>query len=140
VIDHLGLGRMAVLLVVALLVFGPDRLPEIAAQLGRALRQVRTSLNGMQSEIRSSVGPEFADLDLASLNPRAYVASLLADDEPAAEVLAAPAPVFEVPTGSAAEDLLAEEVDLSTVDAELAELMAAFPAPTPVQLEKPSPV
>jgi sec-independent protein translocase protein TatB len=137
VIDHLGIGRMAVLLVVALLVFGPERLPGIAAQAGRGLRQLRGTLDGLAAEIKGSVGPELADLDLTSLHPRTLFASLMAEDEPTAAGTLEPAldpaldPAFVVPEGPTADALLHAEVDLSTVEAELAALTAAHPAAAP---------
>lgn len=91
-IDHLGLGRLAVLLVLGLVVFGPERLPEIAAQAGRALRHVRQALTGMTAEIKDSLGPEVGDLNLASLHPRTVLAGLMADDVPVASTTATAAP------------------------------------------------
>lgn len=81
-IENLSLSRMAVLLVVALVVFGPERLPEIAAQLGRWIRQLRTTFDSMSSELKTSMGPELADMDLRSLHPKRYLADLLEDTEP----------------------------------------------------------
>lgn len=83
-IENLSLSRMAVLLVVALVIFGPDRLPEIAAQLGRFLRQARGMFDNMSSELKSSMGPELADADLRSLHPRRYLADLMDDSTPEA--------------------------------------------------------
>lgn len=40
-LDSLGWGEMSVLLVLALFVFGPDRLPSLAADAGRALRSLQ---------------------------------------------------------------------------------------------------
>lgn len=106
-IDHLGLGRMAVLLVVALVVFGPERLPEIAGQLGRFLRKARGVLDNMSSEVKSTMGPELAEMDLRSMHPKRYLADLL-NDEPA-PVPAAPASAPDVrPPGSGAPGLVPE--------------------------------
>jgi sec-independent protein translocase protein TatB len=79
VLDHLGFGRLAVLLVLGLVVFGPERLPELAGQAGRAIRQIKRALSGMTAEIREAAGPELAGLDLASLHPRRLLADLTAE-------------------------------------------------------------
>lgn len=107
-IDHLGVGRLMVLLAVALIVFGPDRLPEIAAQAGRALRQFRQMLSSMGSEVRTSIGPELAGLDLASLHPRTFLRDLMSDEDEAAAVTAAvdAVPLYPLPVGSDAMALL----------------------------------
>lgn len=80
--ENLGWGEIAVLLVLALFVFGPERLPTLAAEAGRGLRKVRLYVKGMTEDLRSELGPELGDVDLASLNPRTFVAKhLLSDDE-----------------------------------------------------------
>ena len=80
--DHLGWGEIAVLLVLALFVFGPDRLPGLAADAGRSLRQLRTYLKGMTADLKTELGPELGDVDLASLHPRTFVQKhLLSDDD-----------------------------------------------------------
>ena len=84
-----GLPEFAVILVVAVVVFGPDRLPEFARQAGRFLRQVRTFAQAARDDLRSELGPEFADLELSDLDPRKVVRKHILeamdedDDEPA---------------------------------------------------------
>jgi sec-independent protein translocase protein TatB len=68
-----GLPEMAVIIVVAVIVFGPDRLPEFARQAGRLVRQVRNFTQSARDDIRSELGPEFADFDLSDLDPRKAV-------------------------------------------------------------------
>jgi sec-independent protein translocase protein TatB len=65
-----GVPEMAVILVVALLVFGPDRLPDFARQAGRMVRQLRTFANNARDDIRAELGPEYADFQLQDLDPR----------------------------------------------------------------------
>jgi sec-independent protein translocase protein TatB len=82
VFENLGWGEIAVLLVLALFVFGPERLPTLAAEAGRGLRKVRRYVRSMSDDLKSELGPELGDVDLASLNPRTFVAKhLLSDDE-----------------------------------------------------------
>jgi sec-independent protein translocase protein TatB len=82
VFENLGWGEIVVLLVLALFVFGPERLPSLAADAGRGLRKVRTYVKGMTDDLKTELGPELGDVDLASLNPRTFVAKhLLSDDE-----------------------------------------------------------
>lgn len=69
----IGLPEVAVILVVGILVFGPDRLPEYARQAGRMLRQLRTFAQAAQNDLRSELGPEFADLKLTDLDPRVAI-------------------------------------------------------------------
>jgi sec-independent protein translocase protein TatB len=59
-----------VILVVGLVVFGPDRLPDLARQAGRMVRQVRLLTRQARDDIRSELGPEYADFELTDLDPR----------------------------------------------------------------------
>jgi|SRR5690349_4062310 sec-independent protein translocase protein TatB len=76
----IGLPEFLVLAVVAVFVFGPDRLPEVARQAGKMLREARKMLTNARSQLSDELGPEFANLDLKDLNPRALVQKHLLDD------------------------------------------------------------
>ena len=79
--NHVGWGELAVLLVLGLFVFGPERLPSMAAEAGRALRKLRDYAKGLTDELKTELGPEIGDLDLRSLNPREFVRKHLFEDE-----------------------------------------------------------
>ena len=66
----IGVPEFMVILVVALIAFGPDRLPDFARQAGRMVRQVRTFANNARDDIRAELGPEYADFQLNDLDPR----------------------------------------------------------------------
>ncbi|HET7385387.1 MAG TPA: sec-independent translocase [Nocardioidaceae bacterium] len=83
-----GLPELAVIVVVAIIVFGPDRLPEFARQAGRMVRQVKRFADSARNDIRSELGPEFADFELTDLDPRQamrkYVSDMWDEDDTAA--------------------------------------------------------
>lgn len=58
------------LIVLALILIGPERLPSYAQQLGRLVRELRKMAQGARDRVREEVGPEMADL--ADFDPRAY--------------------------------------------------------------------
>ena len=66
----IGIPEFMVILVVALITFGPDRLPDFARQAGRMVRQVRSFANNARDDIRAELGPEYADFELNDLDPR----------------------------------------------------------------------
>ena len=68
-----GLPEMAVIALVAVVIFGPDKLPEFAKQAGRFLHRMKLFATGARDEIRSELGPQFADLELRDLDPRSIV-------------------------------------------------------------------
>jgi sec-independent protein translocase protein TatB len=75
-----GLPEFLVLAIVAIFVFGPDRLPEVARQAGRFVRQLREMVTAARSQLSDELGPEFRDLDLKDMNPRSLVRKHLLDD------------------------------------------------------------
>jgi sec-independent protein translocase protein TatB len=89
---NLGWSEIIVLAVIGLIIFGPDRLPKAAADAARMMRQLRTMARSAASDLKAELGPEMADLDLASLHPRRLASSLLDDDatDPLAVAAAAP--------------------------------------------------
>jgi sec-independent protein translocase protein TatB len=62
-----------VIALVAILVFGPERLPDFARQAGQMVKQVRRMANNARDELRAELGPEYADLELRDLDPRNIV-------------------------------------------------------------------
>jgi sec-independent protein translocase protein TatB len=68
-----GLPEVAVIVFIAVLVFGPDKLPDFARQAGRLAKQMRTFAHQARDELREELGPEYADLNLRDLDPRAIV-------------------------------------------------------------------
>lgn len=61
-----------VLLVVALVVVGPERLPQYAQQLGQLVRGMRKMAKGAREQVRTELGSEFDDVDWQKLDPRQY--------------------------------------------------------------------
>ena len=73
-----------ILLLVVLLVIGPDKLPEVASQLARGTRVVRDIIRRAKVSLQEELGDEF---ELTSLDPRQYdprriVREALLDDSP----------------------------------------------------------
>jgi sec-independent protein translocase protein TatB len=65
-------SEFIVLLVVAAIVLGPERLPQYAAQLARLVRELRRMAQGASQQMREELGPEFDDIDWRKLDPRQY--------------------------------------------------------------------
>jgi sec-independent protein translocase protein TatB len=69
----LSLTKLLVLGVIAIVIFGPEQLPKIAAQAGRALRDLRRLADGATRDLREGLGPEFAEFDVTDLHPKNFV-------------------------------------------------------------------
>jgi sec-independent protein translocase protein TatB len=76
----LSMWKLVVLGLIATVVFGPDKLPDLARDAGRVLRQVRGMAQAARTELRSELGDTVGDFDLADLNPRTFVRKHLLDD------------------------------------------------------------
>jgi sec-independent protein translocase protein TatB len=85
VFSNLGWEEFLVLAVIGLIIFGPDRLPQAARDLGQMLRQLRTMARGAANDLRAELGPEMADLDLRSLHPKRFVEDALFGDDDEAD-------------------------------------------------------
>jgi sec-independent protein translocase protein TatB len=84
-VGDLSLPKLLVLAVLALMIFGPDQLPKMASQAGRALRELRRLADGARADLQEGLGPEFSDFDINDLNPKNFVRKHLMDgfdDEP----------------------------------------------------------
>lgn len=60
------------LLVLALFILGPERLPGYAAKLAQGVRSLRDMAEGAKSQIKEEMGPAFDDIDWRQLDPRQY--------------------------------------------------------------------
>lgn len=80
-------SELLVLILVVLIVAGPEKLPEFAAQLGRLTREVKRVATGAKEKVRDEFGAEFDDVDFSMFDPRQYdprriVRDALLEDEP----------------------------------------------------------
>ena len=79
-----SVGEVAGLVVLALILVGPERMPRVAGDLAKMIRKVRALTNTATAEIRENLGPGFEDLTPSDLNPKTFikrhVASVIEED------------------------------------------------------------
>lgn len=81
--------HILVLVVVGLVILGPERLPGAIRWTSTALRQTRDYLSGVTTQLREDIGPEFDDLrgplselqKLRGMTPRAALTKHLLDGD-----------------------------------------------------------
>ncbi len=93
----LTFDKILVILVIGLIVVGPDRLPGYAKKLGDLTRSVRRMASGAKERMRDEMGPEFDEVDWQKLDPRQYdprriIRDALIEDEADARESSASAP------------------------------------------------
>ncbi|KUG59396.1 translocase [Serinicoccus chungangensis] len=71
-IGNLAGGEILLLVLAALIILGPTRLPGYAAKLGQGVRYLRDLAEGAKGQLRDELGPGFDDIDWQQLDPRQY--------------------------------------------------------------------
>ncbi|SHM77096.1 sec-independent translocase [Streptomyces yunnanensis] len=69
----LSFVKLAVIAVIAVALFGPDKLPEFIQKTADLLRKVRAASDSAKQEIRSELGPQFKDFEFEDLHPKTFV-------------------------------------------------------------------
>ena len=70
---EIGIAGLIVILIVALLVFGPKRLPEIGRSLGKGMREFKDSVSGKDDDERPQLEPPIGTQDTtAPVAPREH--------------------------------------------------------------------
>jgi len=63
---------LLVLAILAVVILGPEKLPEYAAQLARLVKELRRMATGAKEQLREEVGDDIVDMDWKKLDPRQY--------------------------------------------------------------------
>lgn len=101
----LTFDKLLIILVIAVFLIGPDRLPALAAQLARLVKTLRGFANGARDRMREEMGDEFDEVDWRKLDPRQYDPrriireALLEDDAPATKPVSPGGPAAAGATG-----------------------------------------
>ena len=66
-------SEIGVLIILGVLIFGPEKLPEFARKAARVTHSLKNIANSTRDQLRDELGPEFADLDYRDLNPKNFV-------------------------------------------------------------------
>jgi sec-independent protein translocase protein TatB len=104
----MGMAEIGVILVIAVLVFGPDKLPGLAKQAGAMVRTVRQMAETAKQDLSKELGEDFADLNLRDLDPREIVRRNILDQ---------PGPAAPAPTRPAAHVLKPGEIPPYDIEA-----------------------
>ena len=82
----MGWPEILMIGMVGVIVFGPDKLPDIARQAGRFIRTIRRMAENAKNDLGREIGEDFSGLQLRDLDPREVVRRNLLDvaDEPTA--------------------------------------------------------
>lgn len=65
-------GEFILIVIIALALIGPKRLPEYIAKLRTFIRTARDMAEGAKTQLKSEMGPEYQDIDWRQYDPRQY--------------------------------------------------------------------
>ncbi|MBQ0948340.1 sec-independent translocase [Streptomyces sp. RK76] len=79
--NDIGALELVALVVLAVLVFGPDKLPKVIQDVTRTIRKIREFSDSAKQDIRQELGPEFKDFEFEDLNPKTFIRKQLDNEE-----------------------------------------------------------
>ncbi|MFF3335111.1 sec-independent translocase [Streptomyces sp. NPDC002888] len=79
--NDIGPLELITLVVLAVLVFGPDKLPKVIQDVTRTIRKIREFSESAKQDIRTELGPEFKDFEFEDLNPKTFIRKQMDNDE-----------------------------------------------------------
>ncbi|MGW2032441.1 MULTISPECIES: sec-independent translocase [Streptomyces] len=79
--NDIGPLELVTIIVLAVLVFGPDKLPKVIQDVMRTIRKIREFSESAKHDIRAELGPEFKDFEFEDLNPKTFLRKQLDNDE-----------------------------------------------------------
>ncbi|MFF9621607.1 sec-independent translocase [Streptomyces griseosporeus] len=79
--NDIGPLELVTLVVLAVLVFGPDKLPKVIQDVTRTIRKIREFSESAKQDIRQELGPEFKDFEFEDLNPKTFIRKQLENDD-----------------------------------------------------------
>ncbi|KRV47078.1 translocase [Wenjunlia vitaminophila] len=77
----IGPLELLALVIIGVLVFGPDKLPKVIQDVSRFIRKVRAFSDSAKEDIRKELGPEFKDFEFEDLNPRTFIRKNILDND-----------------------------------------------------------
>jgi sec-independent protein translocase protein TatB len=75
----MGWPEILMIGMVGVIVFGPDKLPDLAKQAGRFIRTVRRMAENAKNDLGREIGEDFSGLQLRDLDPREMVRKNILD-------------------------------------------------------------
>lgn len=84
--NDIGALELVTIVVLAILVFGPEKLPKVIQDVSGVIRKIRAFSDSAKQDIRSELGPEFKDFEFEDLNPKTFIRKQLTENEDLKEI------------------------------------------------------
>jgi len=76
---NIGGGEILALVVVGMILVGPNRMPTMAADAARFLIKIKNMAQKVTNEIKDNLGPGYEDLQVKDLHPKALIKKHISD-------------------------------------------------------------
>lgn len=80
-ISDVGALEVVVLIILGMLLFGPEKLPRLIQDFAAFVRKVRNFSDSARDDIRKEMGPEFKDFEFQDLHPKRFAQKHLLDKD-----------------------------------------------------------
>ncbi|MFE5077528.1 sec-independent translocase [Streptomyces halstedii] len=77
--NDIGALELLTLVVIAVIVFGPEKLPKVIQDITRTIRKIREFSDSAKEDIRTELGPQFKDFEFEDLNPKTFLRKQLSE-------------------------------------------------------------
>ncbi|MEU9300572.1 sec-independent translocase [Streptomyces sp. NPDC048269] len=84
--NDIGALELVTIVVLAILIFGPEKLPKVIQDVTGVIRKIRAFSDSAKHDIRSELGPEFKDFEFEDLNPKTFIRKQLTENEDLKEI------------------------------------------------------
>ncbi|MFF3211961.1 sec-independent translocase [Streptomyces sp. NPDC002886] len=129
--NDIGALELVTIVVLGILIFGPDKLPKVIQDITGVIRKIRAFSDSAKQDIRSELGPEFKDFEFEDLNPKNFIRKQLTENEDLKEIRSS----FDL-----RKELndVTDAVNGTEADAAAGPLPAATPGAGPDMVKKPA--
>ena len=69
----IGGGEIIGLLILGMILIGPDRMPNVAADAARFLVKLKNMAQSATNELKENLGPGYEDLQVKDLHPKTFI-------------------------------------------------------------------
>ena len=84
----IGGGEFIAIALLAVVLVGPDKLPQLTTDSAKFIRRIRDLAQGATKDLRENLGPGYEDLTVSDLHPKKFISNHLNEAlaEPKAEI------------------------------------------------------
>lgn len=70
---NIGGGEILALLIIGVILIGPDRMPSMAADAAKLLIKIKNIAQGVTNDLRNNLGPGYENLQVSDLHPKTFI-------------------------------------------------------------------